>query len=35
MQNPELEVAVQELRRRVWKTPSVAPDTTPDQVTGA
>lgn len=35
MQNPELAVAVQELRRRVWKTPSVAPDTTPDQVTGA
>ncbi len=35
MGNPELPVALAELRRRVWKAPAIAPDTTPDQAPGA
>lgn len=31
----ELELAASGLRRRVWKAPSVAPDSTPDQTPGA
>lgn len=34
MGNPEIEVAVAELRRRVWKAPTIAPDSTPDSNPG-
>jgi peptidoglycan biosynthesis protein MviN/MurJ (putative lipid II flippase) len=35
MGNLEVEVALAALRRRVWKAPVVAPDTTPNQAPGA